>query len=157
MIFLMLATLSSDVPIIHKVGKPERPAKPDIPYVQTYAGWFVGILLMANHNPYINWVGFSNQLQGESWSIFLDLRLVMAKWWCLMVNDGDDLPWKKSTLNKHWGPLQCFIVIPTQLDSMIPINPLSTQWFWQFWISFAPHLVRKYIISHSKSLPQNPT
>ena len=54
----MLATLSSDVPIIHKVGKPERPAKPDIPYVQTYAGWFVGILLMANHNPYINWVGF---------------------------------------------------------------------------------------------------
>ena len=47
----MLATLSSDVPIIHKVGKPERPAKPDIPYVQTYAGWFVGILLMANHNP----------------------------------------------------------------------------------------------------------
>ena len=55
----MLATLSSDVPIIHKVGKPERPAKPDIPCnVQTYAGWFVGILLMANHNPYINWGRF---------------------------------------------------------------------------------------------------
>ena len=33
----MLATLSSDVSIIHKVGL-ERPAKPDIPCnVQTYA------------------------------------------------------------------------------------------------------------------------
>ena len=62
----MLVTLSSDVSIIHTVGL-ERPGKPDIPCnVQTYAGWFVGILLMANHNPYINWVGFSNQLQGES-------------------------------------------------------------------------------------------
>ena len=34
------------------------------------------------------------------------------------------------------------------------MNPMTTLWFWGFWGSLAPHLVGKYIIPVSQSLPQ---
>ena len=54
-------------------------------YICIYTGWFVGILMMAKHNPYLSGVVFSshkpNQLR-EFWSrssLTSDLRLV--GWW----------------------------------------------------------------------------